>query len=98
MGPAQFIPTTWEGYDDRIEASLGVSVANPWNPQHAITANALYMMDLGAAAQTYTAEWNAACKYYSGRACGAANNTFYGNSVMTIVKQIQADIDVLESF
>ncbi len=99
MGPAQFIPTTWESFDDRIEAALG-GVANPWNPQHAIMANALYVKDLGAGAQTYTAEREAACKYYSGRGCSApgVTNAFYGNSVMTIATQIQKDIDVLESF
>lgn len=100
MGPAQFIPTTWESFAPRIESTLGVSVANPWNPQHAITANALYVKDLGAAAQTYTAEREAACKYYSGRGCSApgVTNAFYGNSVMNIAAQIQKDIDVLESF
>lgn len=100
MGPAQFIPTTWEKIAPRIESSLGVSTANPWNPSHAIMANALYVMDLGAAAQTYTAEREAACKYYSGRGCSAPGvaNAFYGNSVMNLAKQIQADIDVLEGF
>lgn len=109
MGPAQFIPTTWEGtpaknwadgYGRRIESGLGVSVANPWNPQHAIMANALYVADLGATAQTYTAEREAACKYYSGRGCSVpgVTNAFYGNSVMSIAAQIQKDIDVLESF
>lgn len=100
MGPAQFIPTTWESFAPRIESTLGVSVANPWNPQHAITANALYVKDLGAAAQTYTAEREAACKYYSGRGCSApgVTNAFYGNSVMNIAAAIQKDIDVLESF
>jgi peptidoglycan hydrolase CwlO-like protein len=100
MGPAQFIPTTWENIAPRIESTLGVAVANPWNPQHAIMANALYVMDLGAAAQTYTAEREAACKYYSGRGCSAPGvaNAFYGNSVMNIAKDIQANIDVLEGF
>lgn len=100
MGPAQFIPTTWEKIAPRIQSGLSVAVANPWNPAHAIMANALYVMDLGAAAQTYTAEREAACKYYSGRGCSApgVSNAFYGNSVMGLEKQIQADIDVLESF
>lgn len=99
MGPSQFIPTTWEAYDQRIEATLGVSVANPWNPAHAITATALYVKDLGAAAQTYTAERTAACKYYSGRGCEdpTVKNAFYGNAVMEHAKKIQADIDILES-
>jgi peptidoglycan hydrolase CwlO-like protein len=98
MGPSQFIPATWESYDQRIEAALGVSVANPWNPQHAITATSLYLMDLGAGAKTYTAEREAACKYYSGRGCSApgVTNAFYGNAVMGHVATIQANIDILE--
>ena len=99
MGPSQFIPATWESYDQRIEAALGVSVANPWNPAHAITATALYVADLGAGAETYTAEREAACKYYSGRGCSApgVTNAFYGNAVMSHAATIQTNIDVLES-
>ncbi|MDQ5901628.1 MAG: 2 protein [Patescibacteria group bacterium] len=100
MGPSQFIPTTWESYENRIAAAVGASVANPWNPAHAITATALYVRDLGAAAQTYTAEREAACKYYSGRGCSdpKVKNAFYGNAVMSHAANIQKDIDVLESF
>ncbi len=100
MGPSQFIPATWESYENRIAAAMGVSVANPWNPAHAVTATALYVRDLGANAQTYTAEREAACKYYSGRGCSDPKvaNAFYGNAVMTHAANIQKDIDVLESF
>lgn len=100
MGPSQFIPTTWESYDSRIEATLGVATADPWNPRHAVTATALYVMDLGAGAKTFTAEREAACKYYSGRGCFAQGvvNMFYGNAVMAHAEAIQRDIDVLESF
>lgn len=100
MGPSQFIPVTWESYENRIAAAMGVSVANPWNPAHAVTATALYVRDLGANAQTYTAEREAACKYYSGRGCSDPKvaNAFYGNAVMTHAANIQKDIDVLESF
>lgn len=97
MGPSQFIPSTWMLYKGRIEADLGVSYANPWNPQHAIEATALYFADLGAGAQTYTAERNAACKYYSGRSCGGSN-AFYGNSVMKLSDSIQADMDYLKQY
>ena len=100
MGPSQFIPTTWESYEGRIAAAVGVSVANPWNPAHAVMATALYVRDLGANAQTYTAEREAACKYYSGRGCSTpgVTNAFYGNAVMTHAAAIQKDIDVLEDF
>ncbi len=100
MGPSQFIPVTWESYENRVATAVGASVANPWNPAHAITATALYVKDLGAASQTYTAEREAACKYYSGRGCSDPKvaNAFYGNAVMTHAANIQKDIDVLESF
>jgi len=100
MGPSQFIPATWESYENRVAAAVGVSIANPWNPAHAIMATALYVKDLGASAQTYTAEREAACKYYSGRGCAVpgVTNAFYGNAVMAHAAAYQKDIDVLESF
>jgi len=100
MGPSQFIPATWESYENRVSAAMSVFIANPWNPAHAVTATALYVRDLGANAQTYTSEREAACKYYSGRGCSAPNvvNAFYGNAVMTHAANFQKDIDVLESF
>lgn len=99
LGPSQFIPSTWMGLQSRIGAAVGVSIPDPWNPSHAIMATALYVKDLGAAAQTYTAERHAACRYYSGRDCDAPiPNAFYGNAVMSHAATIQANIDVLESF
>lgn len=99
MGPSQFIPVTWESYENRIAAATGASIANPWNPRHAVFATSLYVKDLGAAAQTFTAEREAACKYYSGRGCSdpKVKNLFYGNAVMAHAEKIQADIDLLES-
>lgn len=98
MGPSQFIPSTWQLFASRIASAAGVSLANPWDPKHAITATALYLMDLGASGGTYTAERNAACRYYSGRACDnkAPYNTSYGNSVIAKAEKFQADIDFLK--
>ena len=99
MGPSQFIPSTWQGFVSRLKSVLGVSTPNPWDPKHAITATSLYLSDLGAGLQTYTAERNAACKYYSGRACDNQKpyNTSYGNSVIAKAEKFQADIDFLNS-
>lgn len=99
MGPSQFIPVTWESYENKIMAATGASLANPWNPRHAIFATSLYVKDLGANAKTFTAEREAACKYYSGRGCSdpKVKNLFYGNAVMAHAEKIQADIDLLES-
>lgn len=98
MGPSQFIPSTWLGIRGRLATMLGVTATNPWNPRHAVHATALYLSDLGAGAGGYTAERNAACKYYSGRACGQSslNNTFYGDQVLAKAATLQKDIDFLK--
>ncbi len=66
MGPAQFIPSTWKGLEDEIKFYTGSETPNPWNIKDAFTASALYLQDLGAGAQTKTAEANAASRYYGG--------------------------------
>ena len=99
MGPSQFIPSTWQIFVPRLITALGVSQPNPWNPKHAIVATALYLKDLGAAAGTYSAERNAACRYYSGRACDTRSptNYTYGNAVIAKAEQFQENIDFLKS-
>lgn len=97
MGPSQFIPSTWKLFENRIEGITGSSVADPWNPYHAITATALYLEDLGAVAGNEYSERNAACKYYSGRSCASSKaGAGYGNSVMSKLYSMQADIDKLQ--
>lgn len=98
MGYTQFIPNTWESVAKRVESYLGVNVANPWNPEHAVMATGVFLRDLGATAKTFESEREAACKYYSGRSCYAPNvsNMWYGNQVMAKKSKIQAQIDILE--
>ncbi len=96
MGPSQFIPSTWKLFEGRIEKVTGASLADPWNPRDAITATALYLADLGAVAGNESSERNAACRYYSGRACASGPGASYGNSVMRKIVGIQADIDKLQ--
>ncbi len=97
MGPSQFIPSTWRLFEKRIENATGASAANPWNPYHAITAMAMYLQDLGAVAGNEASERNAACKYYSGRACSSSSaGAGYGNAVMKKLYSMQADIDKLQ--
>ena len=99
MGPSQFIPSTWQLFSPRLQAALGVQLPNPWDPKHAITATAMYISDLGASSATYTGERNAACKYYSGRACDSKKpyNSSYGDSVIAKAEKFQTDIDFLKS-
>jgi membrane-bound lytic murein transglycosylase B len=98
MGPSQFIPSTWQLLKNRIATALGVKAADPWSPKDAFMASSIYLTDLGAGAQSYTAERNAACKYYSGRSCDSKkpSNTFYGDQVLARAKSIQSNIDLLQ--
>lgn len=90
MGPAQFIPSTWILYVNRIKKALGITTPNPWNPEHAFVAASLLLVDNGARYGSYSAEQNAACKYYSGRTCSAsALIRSYGTSVMSKADMIQ---------
>ncbi len=99
MGPAQFIPSTWQVYAPRIAKLAGHpgEQANPWDNLDAFTAIALYMTDLGAGAGTYGAEHTAALKYFAG---GYWNNpafSFYGDSVMSFTADFQSQIDILNN-
>lgn len=96
MGPTQFIPSTWEMYEGRIKAALGVGAADPWNPAHAVMATGLYLADVGAAGGTYIAEHTAAARYYAG-GNWATSGQGYGNSVMSKAAAFQRDIDFLNA-
>jgi membrane-bound lytic murein transglycosylase B len=104
MGPSQFIPSTWELFKKRLGSALGLNAdsVNPWNPEHAILATAVYLADLGAANGGATAERNSACRYYSGSTCSPNRkpaNSFYGDQVMAKAQNIQFTmIDPLDGF
>ncbi|HZS43026.1 MAG TPA: lytic murein transglycosylase [Candidatus Paceibacterota bacterium] len=93
MGPAQFIASTWKLNQARIAAAVGKNVADPWNPQDAFMASALYLSDLGAVGGSYSAEIRAACKYYG----SGGSSCSYGTQVMAKVQSIQSNIDILAS-
>ncbi len=90
MGPAQFIPSTWALYVNRIKSALSISTPNPWYAEHAFVAASFLLTDNGSVYGSYTAERNAACKYYSGRSCSAsAVARSYGDQVMAKAEMIQ---------
>ncbi len=109
MGPAQFIPSTWALYagyaapnweynqaKDRVGKRTGNTPPNPWNPEDAFMAAALYLTDSGASAQTPSAEFRAAMCYLAG--CGNVNNKslqFYGNDVARLAAKYQKQIDIV---
>jgi len=97
MGPAQFIPSTWALYANKVAAGIGVAVANPWDPKDAIMAMSYLLADNGASAGGYTAEFTAAARYYAGwGGASTAVGRGYAASVMNTVKNtIQPNIDFL---
>jgi membrane-bound lytic murein transglycosylase B len=92
MGPSQFIPSTWQTYSSKLAALLGVTTPNPWDPKSAIMATAYYLENLGADAQTFTAERTAALKYYAGSNWSKSANAFYGDQVMAKAQSIQQNM------
>lgn len=99
MGPAQFIPSTWESVHAEVSTAIG-STASPWRARDAIFASATYLKRRGGAGGNAVNERNAACRYYSGRACDGKRpaNSFYGNNVMSIARKIQGDIDYIDQY
>lgn len=91
MGPGQFIPSTWSslGYGKKVSDITG-KVADPWDIRDAFLATGLLLRDNGAK----TNEFNAAMKYYCGGSCSGYDR-FYGNSVLSIAKQYEADIKAI---
>lgn len=94
MGPSQFIPSTWIIYREKVKQITG-KPADPWNIKDAFLATGFYLSDYGAAQQTYSGEWRAAMIYFSGST--NSKYSFYGNSVMAIAKDLQKDIETIES-
>lgn len=96
MGPAQFIPSTWVLYEDRIGKATGQNPPNPWDPRTATFATALLMGDNGADNGTRQSERLAALRYFAGWAnANKPSWAFYGDSVMEFADAYQEDIDVL---
>ena len=95
MGPAQFIPSTWILYKNKVAELTGHNPPSPWNLQDAFVACALLLKDNGAARGGWKAEWQAAMKYF----CGRINYRFrfYGDSVMSLAKKYQEEIGILKN-
>lgn len=95
MGPAQFIPSTWVLYKDRIARATGQSTPDPWDGRAAVAATAFLMADNGAANTTRAGERRAALKYFAGANWNKSANAFYGDNVMDIADRIQGEIEII---
>ncbi|MEK7568519.1 MAG: lytic murein transglycosylase [Patescibacteria group bacterium] len=99
MGPAQFIPSTWVLYEDFITTALGIDAADPWRARDAFMAAGFLLKDNGARSGSYSAERDAACKYFSGSRCSKSSwAATYGTQVMKKAETIQTTmIDPIEN-
>ena len=95
MGPAQFMPTTWNLYKKGIAKRTGDNPPNPWDPRDAFMASALLLKDNGAAAGGYTAERRAALRYLAGGNWKKSAYSFYGDDVMELAEKYQKMIDTI---
>ena len=83
MGPAQFIPTTWVAYEQRVSDVTGHYPPDPWNLADAMAAMAVKVSDIpGVVGGDYDAEYEAAGRYLGGRNWRSKNLFFYPNQVM----------------
>lgn len=98
MGPAQFIPSTWILYEDRIAKATGNNPPNPWNPEDAFMAAAILLADNGANKGTRQAERLAALRYLAGWVNATKPQyAFYGDDVMELADKYQKQIDILQA-
>jgi peptidoglycan hydrolase CwlO-like protein len=110
MGPAQFIPSTWKIYEEKVAAVTGNNPPNPWNNADAFAATAVYMKDLlnTSSCKSYAStnqhivpyqtliERCAAAKYYSGGRW-YTYRFWYGDPVVTRANEFEKDISILTS-
>lgn len=98
MGPAQFMPTTWLKYRERVESITGEKPANPWRAGDAFLAAALYLADWNASTRDRQSEIGAVTAYLCGTsamtsACSRAGGEWYRNLVMEKADWWQQQID-----
>ena len=97
MGPAQFIPSTWVLYEERIARATGHNPPNPWEPHDAFFAAAILLSDNGADQRTFSAERLAALRYFAGWTNAKKKAyAFYGDEVMELAAKYQQQIDILQ--
>lgn len=89
MGPAQFLPTTWLRFENKVAELTGHSPPNPWNVEDAFTASATFLASAGAKSKTTAGETAAAKTYLSGRAtCNTATCRWYASTILSLAKSI----------
>ncbi len=97
MGPAQFIPRTWLGYESRVAKLTGHNPPSPWDIEDAFVAAGLYLANAGATVQTYEAEHKAYMIYLAGGNWWKRHLWYIGDDVMFRATTIQEQINLIKS-
>jgi len=96
MGPAQFLPKTWLGYEKRIISATGHGLPSPWNIEDAFIASGFYLANAGATTHSYEAEHKAYMKYLAGSNWWKSHLQFIGDSVMELAATFQEQINLIK--
>ncbi|MBI1960952.1 MAG: hypothetical protein HYS43_01630, partial [Candidatus Liptonbacteria bacterium] len=108
MGPAQYMPVTWQLFKDRVASITGSRPPSPFSNGDSFVGTALYLQDAYNSsscrqyAETYSTvaprqllrERCTAARYYAGGNWWNYRLT-YGDAVAQRAEQFQQDIDVL---
>ena len=105
MGPAQFMPVTWDGIAQRVANIIGVSYPSPFENKAAFTAAGVLLKDNQTRCKTAFTKKNdiwscSAAKYYGGLNLKGSRLTSYmkygyGASVLKRALQFEKDIETL---
>lgn len=95
MGPAQFLPSVWLSYADKVAQLTGHNPPDPWDIEDAFVAASVKLTQAGAGAQTHNAEWKAAQIYFAGKRWNSPTYYFYGDQVMEMAAVIQDQLNII---
>lgn len=93
LGPAQFLPSTWLGYEAQVSRLTSHQPPNPWNVEDAFTGAALKLAKSGATDQSRGGEITAAKTYLSGKpSCSTRTCNYYANAVLRKAEEIAQNL------